>query len=84
MKVRGHAGDVVVCAACSMLVQVAAAEIAENIGTIWKREAGVFDLECEDTEKARMVFKLALHGFQMLEKQYPKNVRVKGENFMNS
>lgn len=96
MHVCGHAeyktdGPDIVCAAASMLTQALAAALVElkpdKLPLIYTAneeaaEACVWYLATDplDYERAASMFAVARAGFDMLAKNYPKNVCVAGEN----
>lgn len=96
MHVCGHAeyrtdGPDIVCAAASMLTQALAAALVqmkpEKLPLIYTAneetaEACVWYLATDplDYERAASMFAVARAGFELLEKNYPKNVLVAGES----
>ena len=92
LRVEGHAGHSskgtdIVCSACSILVYTVAAIVeSERTGEAFVSEPvvsfsdGVATVVCRPTKKRHreflQTFSVALVGFELLEKNYPENVKL--------
>lgn len=83
LKINGHAGfsrgKDIVCSAVSALyfALLAAAEKDEGVFSLKSREAdGLGEIEFAGGINMRGAFNMAMEGFILLERNFPKNVKV--------
>lgn len=80
MKSEGHAGDKMVCCACSTLDYTllnALMSHRSDVGYNINEGIGQFEVEVHDPDdKARAFFEMAKVGYAALQDKYPENVQV--------
>ncbi len=82
IRLEGHAMYArekdIVCAAASILAHTLLENFPQSEKT-YDPEAAVIAIDIQDTQENRIRYEAIRKGFSLLEKQYPKNFKSRGE-----
>ncbi len=73
----GPAGNDIVCASVSILATTLIQELLNNTNNIkYKMKSGEVEVVVENTNITRQIVKTIITGFELLQDQYPKNIKI--------
>lgn len=77
----GPVGCDIVCSAVSILSTTLAQALINNTKHIkYKLEPGNVSIKVENTPETRLIVKTIMTGFELLQEEYKKNIKILGKN----